>query len=103
MLMSSTNSYTPPNEMPPAPIHQVLIGQKAVVTGSSKGLGQAMAIGFARAGANVLVNYSTDLAGAEETAKIIEGLGRRATIFEANVSKEEEVQAMFQHMFDTRR
>ena len=49
--MSSEDSYTPPNEMPPAPIHKVLVGQKAIVTGASKGLGQAMAIGFARAGA----------------------------------------------------
>ncbi len=47
------------------------------------------------------MNYSTDLAGAEETARTIEGLGRRAAIFKANVSKEDEVQAMFQHMFDT--
>src|SRR6202023_1966000 len=84
-----------------APIHRVLVGQKALVTGASKGLGRAMAIGFARAGADVLVNYSTDLAGAEETAQTIERLGRRATIFKANVSKEVEVQAMFQHMFDT--
>jgi glucose 1-dehydrogenase len=99
--MSSGNSYTPPNEMPQAPIHRVLVGQKALVTGASKGLGQAMAIGFARAGADVLVNYSTDLAGAEETARTIESLGRRATIFKANVSKEDEVQAMFQHMFHT--
>ncbi len=48
--MSSGNSYTPPNEMPPAPIHKVLIGQKALVTGASKGLGQAMAIGFCQSG-----------------------------------------------------
>jgi NAD(P)-dependent dehydrogenase (short-subunit alcohol dehydrogenase family) len=34
------------------------------VTGASKGLGQAMAIGFARPGADVLVNYSTDEEGA---------------------------------------
>src|ERR1700750_1622056 len=93
--------YTPPNEMPPAPIHRVLEGQKALVTGASKGLGQAMAIGFARAGADVLVNYSTDREGALETIKIIEGLGRRASIFQANVSKEDEVQAMFDHMFQT--
>jgi glucose 1-dehydrogenase len=94
-------AYTPPDEMPPAPIHPVLTGQKALVTGASKGLGQAMAIGFAQAGADVLVNYSTDEAGARETADAIAKLGRKAVIFKANVAHEEEVLAMFDCMFTT--
>jgi glucose 1-dehydrogenase len=97
--VNSENSYTPPNEMPPAPIHQVLKGQKALVTGASKGLGQAMAIGFAQAGADVLVNYSSDEPGARETAKAIESLGRKAVVFKANQSRESEVKAMFECMF----
>jgi glucose 1-dehydrogenase len=36
--MAEHINYTPPNEMPPAPIHRVLVGQKALVTGASKGL-----------------------------------------------------------------
>jgi glucose 1-dehydrogenase len=99
--VNSENSYTPPNEMPPAPIHQVLTGQKALVTGASKGLGQAMAIGFAQAGADVLVNYSSDEAGARETVKAIEALGRKAVPFKANQSREGEVKAMFECMFKT--
>jgi glucose 1-dehydrogenase len=99
--VSSENRYTPPNEMPPAPIHQVLVGQKALVTGASKGLGQAMAIGFAQAGADVLVNYSSDQPGALETVKAIEALGRRAMAFMANQSREGEVKAMFDCMFNT--
>jgi glucose 1-dehydrogenase len=99
--VNSENSYTPPNEMPPAPIHQVLLGQKALVTGASKGLGQAMAIGFAKAGADVLVNYSSDEPGALETAKAIEALGRKAVVFKANQSRESEVKAMFDCMFKT--
>ena len=99
--MSSEHRYTPPNEMPPAPIHHVLTGQKALVTGASKGLGQAMAIGFAQAGADVLVNYSTDEAGALETVKAIETLGRKAVAFKANQSRESEVKAMFDCMFHT--
>jgi len=43
--------YTPPTEAPPCRIQRILPGQKALVTGASKGLGQAMAIGFAQAGA----------------------------------------------------
>ena len=92
------NQYTPPNEMPPAPIHRVLEGQKALVTGASKGLGQAMAVGFAKAGADVLVNYSSDPVGAEETAHVIESLGRKAVTFKADASQEDQVQAMFARM-----
>jgi glucose 1-dehydrogenase len=94
------NSFTPPDEMPPAPIHRVLVGQKALVTGASKGLGQAMAIGFARAGADVLVNYSTDEAGARHTARVIEEHGGRAVVFQANVAKEDEVKGMFACMLE---
>jgi glucose 1-dehydrogenase len=93
--------YSPPNEMPPAPIHRVLAGQKALVTGASKGLGQAMAIGFARAGADVLVNYHTDEEGARRTTEIIEQEGGRAVMFRANVAKEHEVAAMFERMHES--
>jgi glucose 1-dehydrogenase len=99
--VTTENGYTPPDEMPPAPIHQVLVGQKALVTGASKGLGQAMAIGFAQAGSDVLVNYSTDEQGAQKTAEIIRGYGRKAVIFKANVSRESEVKAMFDCMFES--
>lgn len=94
-------NYTPPNEMPPAPIHRVLKGQKALVTGASKGLGEAIAIGFAQAGADVLVNYNSDEEGAKRTAKIIEGHGGKAVIFKADVAKEDEVKAMFECMIAT--
>ncbi len=99
--MNSENEYTPPNEMPPSRIYPVLVGQKALVTGASKGLGQAMAIGFAQAGADVLVNYSSDEPGARQTVKTIEALGRKAVVFKANVARESEVQAMFDCMFKT--
>jgi len=67
-----------------------------LVTGASKGLGQAMAIGFAQAGADVLVNYSSDEPGARQTAEVIESLGRKAVVFKADVSQENEVRAMFE-------
>jgi glucose 1-dehydrogenase len=99
--MPSDLQYTPPNEMPPAPIHRVLVGQKALITGASKGLGQAMAIGFAKAGADVVVNYNGDRAGAEETAQAIEAAGQKALLFKADTSKEDEVQAMFAAAIET--
>ena len=77
-------------------------GQKALVTGASKGLGQAMAIGFAQAGADVLVNYHSDEAGALDTKKIIEQHGGKAVLFKADASKEQkfEVREMFEwHVF----
>jgi glucose 1-dehydrogenase len=99
--MATEKKYTPPNEMPPAPIHRVLAGQKALVTGASKGLGQAMAIGLAQAGADVVVNYYSDEQGARWTAAEIEKLGRKAIIFKADVADEKEVQSMFRSMIET--
>ena len=93
-------SYTPPNEMPPAPIHRVLAGQKALVTGASKGLGQAIAVGFAQAGADVLVNYHSDEQGALETAEAIRKCGSKAILFQADVANEDQVTAMFKRMID---
>ena len=98
--MSPENKYTPPNDMPPAPIHRVLVGQKALVTGASKGLGQSMAISLAQAGADVLVNYNSDEEGARWTAQEIEKLGRKAVIFKADVAEESEVVAMFRKMIE---
>jgi glucose 1-dehydrogenase len=94
-------NYSPPNEAPPCRIDRVLVGQKALVTGASKGLGQAMAIGFARAGADVLVNYNSDEAGAIETKRRIEGYGAKAVLCKADVSKEGEVRTMFECMADS--
>jgi glucose 1-dehydrogenase len=94
-------NYTPPNEAPPCRIPRVLVGQKALITGASKGLGQAMAIGFGQAGADVLVNYHSDQAGAVETKRIIEANGSKAVIFRADVAKENDVRDMFQCMFDS--
>jgi glucose 1-dehydrogenase len=79
----------------------VLAGQKALVTGASKGLGQAMAIGLAQAGADVVVNYYSDEQGARWTAAEIEKLGRKAIIFKADVADEKEVQSMFRSMIET--
>lgn len=92
--------YTPPNDAPPQRVDRVLVGQKALITGASKGLGQAMAVGYAMAGADVLVNYNGDEAGALETKRRVEAVGGRAEIFKANVANEDEVQRMFQFMMD---
>ncbi len=73
----------------------VLRGQPALVTGANSGIGRAVALGLARAGADVVVNYVSNPADADAVAQEIEKLGQRAIAIEADVSKEDQVNAMF--------
>ncbi len=69
--------------------------QTALVTGASSGIGQAIAIAMGSAGAQVLINYYHDEMGAQDTLKTLEGAGGKGMIYKADISKEEEVTAMF--------
>jgi glucose 1-dehydrogenase len=71
---------------------QRLTGKNILITGASSGIGQAIAIRFAREGANVAINYLSDPAEAEATRVIA---GGRSIIVQADVSKEDQVKAMF--------
>ncbi len=71
-----------------------LDGKKAIVTGGSRGLGRAIAVAFAREGADVLVNYVSREAAAKEAAAEIEALGRRAILHQADVSDGAQVGTM---------
>jgi 3-oxoacyl-[acyl-carrier protein] reductase len=75
-----------------------LAGRVAVVTGSSRGIGQATALRLARMGADIVVNYRSDESGAAETRAAIEALSRRATAIQADVSVEEDVQRLFKEV-----
>jgi glucose 1-dehydrogenase len=81
--------------LPRIPYETVLSGQPALVTGANSGIGKAVALGLARAGADVVVNYVTNPAAADEVAHKIETLGRRAISIKADVGKEDDVTAMF--------
>ena len=72
-----------------------LKGKIALVTGASKGIGRAIAIRLAEEGADVAVNYNSDLKGAEATAAIIKGKGGKCIIIQADVSENENVNRMF--------
>jgi 3-oxoacyl-[acyl-carrier protein] reductase len=63
-----------------------LEGKSAIVTGSSRGIGRAIAIELARQGTDVLVNYNHNRQAAEEVKDEIERLGRKAVILQADVS-----------------
>lgn len=72
-----------------------LTGQVAIITGSSKGIGAAIGLTFAKAGADVAINYNSDQAGAEEIVSQITAMGRKAKAYKADVSIAEEVENMF--------
>jgi glucose 1-dehydrogenase len=71
-----------------------LAGKVALVTGSSSGIGQGIAVRLAKDGADIVVNYSGSLTGAQDTQNQIESLGRKAIIMKADVSKVADCQAL---------
>ncbi|MFN5648336.1 MAG: SDR family oxidoreductase [Sphingobacteriales bacterium] len=76
-----------------------LKGQAALVTGANSGIGEGVAIALGAAGADVVVNYISSPETAEAVAEKIRAVGSRAIAIKADVSKEDEVQAMFAQMF----
>jgi len=84
-----------------APLRSIprnLIGQKALVTGANSGIGRAVAIALGQAGADVVVNYVTGDEATAEVVKEIQSHGVSAYGHKADVSREDDVQAMFAGM-----
>ena len=79
--------------------YQPLKGQRALVTGANSGIGEGVAKSLGAAGAAVVVNYVTAPDTAEAVVKDIVTNGGKAVAIKADVSKEAEVEAMFQQMF----
>ena len=73
-----------------------LAGQRAIVTGASSGIGQAIAIALGKAGASVVVNFAGRETGAKKTVDAIVAAGGTAFHHRADVSREDDVIAMFE-------
>ncbi|MEM7693903.1 MAG: glucose 1-dehydrogenase [Pseudomonadota bacterium] len=74
---------------------QPLSGQVALVTGASSGIGAACAIGLAKAGAAVALNYNSDQEGAETAANACRAAGANAITLQGNVGEEADIAALF--------
>jgi glucose 1-dehydrogenase len=74
----------------------VLRGRRAVVTGADSGIGRAIALAFGRAGAAVAVDYASDAQRAQTVVDEIRRAGSEAFATRADVSKPDEVQALFE-------
>ena len=72
----------------------------ALITGGSRSIGRAIALGFAREGADIAVNYVSNTEEAQNTVQEIEALGRRALAVRADTSKRPEVQAMVNEVWE---
>lgn len=65
-----------------------LSGRKALITGADSGIGRAVAIAFAREGADILISYLEEDEDAAETARWVEAAGRKAVVMRGDISEE---------------
>lgn len=73
-----------------------LSGKTAIVTNADAGIGQAVAIEFARQGADVVINYLYDEDGAQQTFHQVQRQGQKALVVQANMMDERQVESMFE-------
>lgn len=77
-----------------------LKGQVAIITGASRGIGKAIAINLAKEDATVIVNYVKQKKQAEKVVELIKKNGGTASIFQADVSNQKEVENMIQSVIN---
>ena len=68
----------------------------ALITGSSRGVGRAIAFAYAKEGASVVINYTSNQTAGEEVVETIKEKGGRAILFKADVAKAAEAEALVQ-------
>ena len=68
--------------------------KQVLVTGGSSGIGRAIALGCAREGADIALSYRGNREGADQTAQDIRALGRRAEVFQADLARDADIEAL---------
>jgi NAD(P)-dependent dehydrogenase (short-subunit alcohol dehydrogenase family) len=97
-MTQPAQSQEPPGttaEMQPRPDHGEesyrgtgrLAGKKAVITGADSGIGRAVAIAYAREGADLLLSYLSEDADAEDTARLVREAGQKAVLVPGDIAK----------------
>jgi NAD(P)-dependent dehydrogenase (short-subunit alcohol dehydrogenase family) len=71
-----------------------LKGKAAIITGGDSGIGRAVAVAYAREGADVLISYLSEDSDAQETASVIEAEGRRCVLVPGDITSEEHCQSI---------
>src|SRR5215470_15199363 len=100
MKTQTENASLPQPITPDCRVPKLLNGQKALVTGANSGIGKAVAIALAEAGADVVVNYVRGEDSANRVVETIAASGVQALAIAADVSREDQVQAMFGRMME---
>jgi len=88
-------SHQPRLSLPSPGVLLDFTGKVVLVTGAGRGIGRGIALRFAEAGANLVVNYRVSREGAEAVVAEIESAGGEAIAQQADVTRPEEVQALF--------
>jgi glucose 1-dehydrogenase len=78
------------------PSAKLLAGQKALITGAGSGIGRAVALAFARAGADVAINFFRADEAVSSVLSMVRETGTKAIAIRADVSREDQVQTMFE-------
>lgn len=74
--------------------HGLLQGKAAVITGADSGIGRAVAIAYAREGADVLISYLNEHEDAKETARLVEEAGRKAVLLAGDLADPAQCRAL---------
>lgn len=77
-----------------------LVGKAAIITGGDSGIGRAVAIAYAREGADVLVSYLDEHDDAAETKRWVEQAGRKCVLVPGDISKADHCRAIVQRAMD---